>query len=55
MSQVLNQEISGVTEKSRLQEIENLFLQLKDDSKIIKQENKQTNACEKQTINLLRA
>jgi hypothetical protein len=41
ISQVLNQEISDVTEKSRLQEIENLFLQLKDDSKIIKQENKQ--------------
>ncbi len=41
MSQDLNQEISDVTEKSRLQEIENLFLQLKDDSKIIKQENKQ--------------
>jgi len=41
ISQVLNQEISDVPEKSRLQEIENLFLQLKDDSKIIKQENKQ--------------
>lgn len=41
MSQVLNREISNATEKSRLQEIENLFLKLKDNSKTIKQENKQ--------------
>lgn len=41
MSQILNQEISDVMEKNRLHEIENLFLKLKDDSKIIKQENKQ--------------
>lgn len=41
MSQVLNREISKAKEKSRLQEIENLFLKLKDNSKTIKHENKQ--------------
>ena len=41
MSQVLNREINKVAEKSRLREIENLFLKLKENSKTIKQENKQ--------------
>lgn len=41
MSQVLNREIGKATEKSRLQELENLFLKLKENSKTIKQENKQ--------------
>ena len=41
MSQVLNREINKATEKSRLLEIENLFLKLKENSRTIKQENKQ--------------
>jgi uncharacterized protein YaaN involved in tellurite resistance len=41
MSQVLNREINKAAEKSRLREIENLFLKLKENSKTIKQENKQ--------------
>ena len=41
MNQVLNQEISKAKEKSYLQKIESLFLKLKENSKNIKQENKQ--------------
>ena len=41
MSRVLNPEIGKATEKSRLQEVDNLFLKLKENSKTIKRENKQ--------------
>lgn len=41
MSQVFDQEISKSKEKSYLNEIESLFLKLKENSKTIKQENKQ--------------
>ncbi len=41
MSQVFNQEIGEAAEKRSLREIESLFLKLKENSKTIKQENKQ--------------
>ncbi len=41
MSQVLNQEVGKSKEKTYLQEIENLFSRLKENSKSIKNENRQ--------------
>lgn len=41
MSQVLNREISEAKERSYLQEIENLLSKLKENSKSIKDENRQ--------------
>jgi uncharacterized protein YaaN involved in tellurite resistance len=41
MSQVLNEQISKSKEQNYLQEIENLLFKLKENSKTIKNENKQ--------------